>query len=38
MSHTRIPWTDILAANWQNTPQTVVLTDLSRREAYHPWG
>ena len=30
MSHTRTPWTDILAANWQNTPQTVVLTDLSR--------
>ena len=30
MSHTRTPWTDILAANWQNAPQAVVLTDMSR--------
>ena len=30
MSHTRTPWIDVLATNWQNAPQAAVLTDMSR--------
>ena len=30
MSHLQTPWTDILAANWQNAPRAIVLTDMSR--------
>ncbi|MBT4501367.1 MAG: hypothetical protein HOC74_26800 [Gemmatimonadetes bacterium] len=30
MSHARMPWIDVLAANWRNAPQAVVITDMSR--------
>ena len=30
MNSTPTPWTDVLAANWQNASQAVVLTDMSR--------
>lgn len=30
MTHPQTPWADVLAANWQNAAQAVVLTDMSR--------